>query len=557
MEQNQSDIQFVTQTLYAELMNICRINTKTETVRFIKSSLPCFKTNEVVSYAKFVEEFSKSTTLYSEDKDHAIHQMEISELRRHCLQNETGEYLKYRYFEDGKITWISVLVFRAQDYSDNHPEILLFDRRMNQNESQKQEARAIVNNQFHKIFIQNISTNETSILKQYRSEQYISERIKHHNDEHHKLVIQTGMIHPDDLEIVKPYTDTNFLNNYFTNKHQHVGFYYRRKIGSIFQWVNQTITPTANFSETNKEFISFITDANEVILKYFDSQNYTKYEKLIHQIPKKVFESYYEYFFSALNYLTTRFTYFYMIDLEKDIYINYKIDKIIHEEGTIGRYSELGERYNNRYEQLVEGVTLPIPTIKQIETFLSDRSTITYKFKSLSGQMLSITFTKFEDKNGKPVRVFCFILPAKDEELLKIKTFGNFEIFGKDGNPLIFSKKLSKEIMAYLVDKRGYSVTTKDLILDILEDDTKNLNAAKYISKLICSAIKDLEAAGYDNIIVREKNSLHLNESKIDCDFYNLLDGDISYWQFYHNEYMKDYSWAEESNAMLMHLYDK
>lgn len=234
MQENLSDNQFLLQTMYTELKTICRINTKTETVRFIQSAIPVFKANDVVSYDTFVHEFSISTTLYPDDKEFATNQMELSELRRHCKENETGEYLKYRYIKDDKVYWMSVIVFRAPDYSEEHPEVLLVGRELNKNESHIQESREIINKQLHKIFIQNASTNENYILKQYKSERYITDRLKHLNDEHIKAFISNGMIYPEDLEIIRPYTENKYLENYFTSKHQHLSFFLPQKDWKYF-----------------------------------------------------------------------------------------------------------------------------------------------------------------------------------------------------------------------------------------------------------------------------------------------------------------------------------
>ena len=48
------------------------------------------------------------------------------------------------------------------------------------------------------------------------------------------------------------------------------------------------------------------------------------------------------------------------------------------------------------------------------------------------------------------------------EKRIKILTFGNFDVF-VDGQPLKFERKQAKEILAYLVDKRGTSATYPEL----------------------------------------------------------------------------------------------
>lgn len=88
---------------------------------------------------------------------------------------------------------------------------------------------------------------------------------------------------------------------------------------------------------------------------------------------------------------------------------------------------------------------------------------------------------------------------------------------------------------------------------DALKNLLKDKTYIKYVSALVNYARRDLEAAGYADIIIKEWNSLRINTDKLDCDYYHLINGDASYFHQYHNEYMKEYSWAEETNSEILH----
>lgn len=142
-------------------------------------------------------------------------------------------------------------------------------------------------------------------------------------------------------------------------------------------------------------------------------------------------------------------------------------------------------------------------------------------------------------------------IKINEGKTLVIKTFGNFEISDSEGHPVKFRRKKSRELIAYLVDQYGYPVTTADVVKDVLEKSPEDKTAVKYVSALVKYATEDLEAAGYENVIIREWNSIRINVNKTECDYYSLIEGDISLWEKYHNEYMKEYSWAERTNAEL------
>ena len=58
--------------------------------------------------------------------------------------------------------------------------------------------------------------------------------------------------------------------------------------------------------------------------------------------------------------------------------------------------------------------------------------------------------------------------PVKVTNKLQINVFGNFEVYF-DGNPLKFKYSKSKELLAYLVDRRGALCTVSELIAILFE----------------------------------------------------------------------------------------
>lgn len=141
-------------------------------------------------------------------------------------------------------------------------------------------------------------------------------------------------------------------------------------------------------------------------------------------------------------------------------------------------------------------------------------------------------------------------LSKDDNKILKIKCFGNFEVFDKDGNILHFSRAKSKEAFAYLVCKNGSSCTINEMGSEMFEDEPYDSKKKNYIQKIISTMNKDLEAAGVAEVIRKSYNSIALDVSLVDCDYYHyLLDEDVPEAQ-YHGEFMSQYSWAEYYNDL-------
>lgn len=126
----------------------------------------------------------------------------------------------------------------------------------------------------------------------------------------------------------------------------------------------------------------------------------------------------------------------------------------------------------------------------------------------------------------------------------EIHTFGFFELF-VDGKPVHFRRRKSKELLAFLVDRRGASVTRQQIAATLWEDRPMNISLSKIMSICKADMIKDLKIGGADNIIVQNKNEIAVDVNAVDCDYYNFLKGNVKAINSFLDEYMTDYAWAE------------
>ena len=90
-----------------------------------------------------------------------------------------------------------------------------------------------------------------------------------------------------------------------------------------------------------------------------------------------------------------------------------------------------------------------------------------------------------------------------------IQTFGNFEIYVK-GTPVKFDRKKAKELLAYLVDKRGTSVVRAELASIFWEDELYDHSKQKQLDVFIQSLKKTLSEYNISSIFERKyKESLY------------------------------------------------
>ncbi|MCR5487100.1 MAG: response regulator [Lachnospiraceae bacterium] len=131
---------------------------------------------------------------------------------------------------------------------------------------------------------------------------------------------------------------------------------------------------------------------------------------------------------------------------------------------------------------------------------------------------------------------------------VKIQAFGAFEVF-IDGKPAVFSYARTKELLAVLIDHRGAMCTNGKLISILWEEEEDIVKHSSYIRNLISDLVRVFRGAHLEDVIIRKRGEVGIDRSRIDCDYYEYLDGSRS---LFNGEYMSQYSWAEETLAELL-----
>lgn len=137
--------------------------------------------------------------------------------------------------------------------------------------------------------------------------------------------------------------------------------------------------------------------------------------------------------------------------------------------------------------------------------------------------------------------------PVKVVNKLQINVFGNFEVYF-DSNPLKFKYSKSKELLAYLVDRRGAMCSVSELMAILFEDDEGHKTYFKSIRK---DLIDTLTQVGCIDAVIIQHGQLGINKENVYCSYFDLLDGKVNLKDVYHGEYMTQYSFAEYTNANL------
>lgn len=140
--------------------------------------------------------------------------------------------------------------------------------------------------------------------------------------------------------------------------------------------------------------------------------------------------------------------------------------------------------------------------------------------------------------------------PKAEPDKLQVRCFGQFEVFWQ-GEPLIFKRRQTKELLAFLIDKEGTACTAEQISTALWEDET-DMQAAQANIRLLVSDLRvKLSSIGMEDVLIRSSKQTAIRRDMVDCDYYRMLDGDISAVNAFYGEYMAQYGWAELSEGRL------
>lgn len=141
--------------------------------------------------------------------------------------------------------------------------------------------------------------------------------------------------------------------------------------------------------------------------------------------------------------------------------------------------------------------------------------------------------------------VLRFPIVPKQNALLRVQCFGNFDVFTPDGKPVHFDRSKSKEIFAYLVHRHGSSCTIKEIAAALFEDEPYDKKQQSYLQQLTSAMMRALKKVGAEEAVNKSYNSISVNVDKLDCDYYRFAELDAGAVNAYANEYMSQYYWAD------------
>ncbi len=131
---------------------------------------------------------------------------------------------------------------------------------------------------------------------------------------------------------------------------------------------------------------------------------------------------------------------------------------------------------------------------------------------------------------------------------IKVQCFGNFEVY-IDSYPVSFKYIKTKELLAYLVDRKGAFCSNGEILGALWEDKEITVSLENYLRNLVSDLRQVFKEYKLEDVVIKKKGMICIVPEKIECDYYKWVEGDPVAINAYSGEYMSQYSWAETTLA--------
>ena len=155
-----------------------------------------------------------------------------------------------------------------------------------------------------------------------------------------------------------------------------------------------------------------------------------------------------------------------------------------------------------------------------------------------------------QEKLAEDVAYALSLKPKKMADHVVIRTFGNFDVF-VDDRLVAFKSARGKELLAYLVDRQGSSVTRAEVFAILWEDRLYDRPMQKQMDNVIRNMRETLREYGIEEIFEMKNGSMWVYPTRFTCDAYLFLKGDVEAINSYRGEYMSAYSWASIPESVM------
>ena len=141
-------------------------------------------------------------------------------------------------------------------------------------------------------------------------------------------------------------------------------------------------------------------------------------------------------------------------------------------------------------------------------------------------------------------------IETRTKKRIRIQTFGDFEVYADD-KPLTFSRAKTKELLAYLIMRKGARCGNNEIVAALWENRPDSAALQSQFRHLVLDLRRTLREVNAEDILLKQRGVLAVITDKVVCDLYDFYNADITAVNAYTGKFMAQYPWAEFKDAYL------
>ncbi|RGY98592.1 response regulator [Clostridium sp. AM58-1XD] len=145
------------------------------------------------------------------------------------------------------------------------------------------------------------------------------------------------------------------------------------------------------------------------------------------------------------------------------------------------------------------------------------------------------------------------LLSKGQKKRIFFRTFGRFNVF-IDDQLVNFSNAKSKELLALCVDHMGGEVSMEEAVDKLWPEKDYDSRVKALYRKAVIGIHTVMEEHGVPDVFCNHRGVCYIRDKEVLCDYFEYMKDRKNSQYRYEDEYMFEYSWAEETNARLQNM---
>ena len=201
--------------------------------------------------------------------------------------------------------------------------------------------------------------------------------------------------------------------------------------------------------------------------------------------------------------------------------------------------SHEGVRYAKDFLRYIEENAVDVAFV-DVDLYDTDGITLTRQLANIRPELNVVIYTGHPEFKADAMDLFVsgyLVKPASEEDLrrvlshlryplkpVRVQCFGHFEVY-VGNHPLKFERKDSKEVFAYLIDRRGAEVSDDELRYLLWSEEEDTDKKRNYIHNIIYDIRNTFAACGIREIINSRRGFYSVDTASLRCDYFDYLEG--------------------------------